>query len=80
MIAVCPCFCSAYIICAGAGGQQVSWDLVNENYCFLGYKNIDWDKVYTDCKPRVESAKEEFEFFDIMCDLVDILRDGHSQK
>ena len=37
-------------------------------------------KVYTDYKPRVESAKEDFEFFDIMCDLVDILRGGHSQK
>lgn len=57
---------------------DVAWNIVNENYCFLGYKNIDWDKVYDEYKPRVESAKDEFEFFDIMCDLVDIFRDGHS--
>ena len=57
---------------------DVAWNLINENYCFLGYKNIDWDKVYTEYKPRVEKAKDEYEFFDIMSDLVDILRDGHS--
>ena len=57
---------------------DVAWNLVNENYCYLGYKNIDWDKVYDEYKPRVENAKDQFEFFDIMCDFVDILRDGHS--
>ena len=57
---------------------DVAWNLVNENYAYLGYKNIDWDKVYDEYKPRVESAKDQFEFFDIMCDFVDILRDGHS--
>lgn len=57
---------------------DVAWNLVNENYAFLGYKNIDWDKVYDEYKPRVENAKDQFEFFDIMCDFVDILRDGHS--
>ena len=38
---------------------DVAWNLINENYCFLGYKNIDWDKVYTEYKPRVEKAKDE---------------------
>ena len=55
-----------------------AWNVVNENYCFLGYKNIDWDKIYDEYKPRVENVKDQFEFFDIMCDFVDILRDGHS--
>jgi C-terminal processing protease CtpA/Prc len=44
----------------------------------LGYKNIDWDKVYDDYRPRVENAKTDYEFFDIMSDFVDILRDGHA--
>ena len=57
---------------------DVAWKLIDENYCFLSYKEIDWDKVYDEYKPRVEKAKDEFEFFDIMSDLVDILRDGHS--
>lgn len=57
---------------------DVAWNLINEHYCFLGYKNIDWDNVYNEYMPRVKNAKNEFEFFDIMSDLVDILRDGHS--
>lgn len=57
---------------------DVAWTLINDNYCYLGYKNINWDKVYDDFKPRVQNAKDEFEFFDILGDLIDILRDGHS--
>ena len=57
---------------------DAAWNLVNENYCFLGYKNIDWDKVYDKYLPQVEQAKDECEFFDIMCDFVDELRDGHA--
>lgn len=57
---------------------DVAWNIINENYCYLGYKNIDWDKIYDEYKPRVENAKDEFEFFDIMSELVDVLRDGHS--
>jgi C-terminal processing protease CtpA/Prc len=57
---------------------DVAWNLINENYCFLGYKNIDWDKVYDEYKPRVENAKTSYEFFDIMSDFIDILRDGHA--
>lgn len=57
---------------------DVAWNLINENYCFLGYKNIDWDKIYDEYKPRVENAKTDYEFFDILCDLIDVLRDGHA--
>ena len=57
---------------------DAAWNLINENYCYLGYKNIDWDKIYDEYKPRVENARDQFEFFDIMSDLVDVLRDGHS--
>ena len=45
---------------------DAAWNLINENYCYLGYKNIDWDKIYDEYKPRVENAKDEYEFFDIM--------------
>lgn len=57
---------------------DAAWNIINENYCFLGYKNIDWDKIYEEYRPRVENAKDQFEFFDIMSNLVDVLRDGHS--
>lgn len=54
-----------------------AWNLIHERYCFLDYKKIDWNEVYNQMKPRVEKAKDEFEFFDIMSDLIDICHDGH---
>lgn len=53
------------------------WTLVDEQYCFLDYKNIDWDQVKEDFTPRVEAAQNEFEFFRILSESLDILKDGH---
>lgn len=53
------------------------WTLVDEQYCYLDYKNIDWDKVYEEMLPRVEAAKTEQEFFNVLEASLDYLRDGH---
>lgn len=53
------------------------WTLVDEQYCYLDYKGIDWDKVKEEFMPRVEAAKNEFEFFNILTDALDLLKDGH---
>lgn len=53
------------------------WKLVDEQYCFLGYKNIDWNSVYDKMLPRVEAAKTEQEFFNVLEECLDYLRDGH---
>lgn len=56
---------------------EMFWKLVDEQYCFLGYKNIDWDAVYDEMMPRVEAAKTEQEFFNVLEASLDYLRDGH---
>lgn len=53
------------------------WTLVDEQYCYLGYKNIDWDALRAEMLPRVEAAKSELEFFNILEESLDRLRDGH---
>ena len=53
------------------------WTMVDEQYCYLDYKNIDWKAVYNELLPRVEAAKTEQEFFNILCTALDHLRDGH---
>jgi hypothetical protein len=53
------------------------WTLVDEQYCYLDYKNIDWSKAKEDFMPRVEAAKSEFEFFKILSEALDLLKDGH---
>ena len=66
---------------------EVFWNLVNENYCFLGdnygyYKKVggeklDWNKVYKEMMPLVEAATTEEELLDIMGKSIDYLQDGH---
>ena len=53
------------------------WTLVDEQYCYLDYKNIDWNQAKEDFMPRVEAAKDEFEFFYILTEALDLLKDGH---
>ena len=53
------------------------WNLVDEQYCYLDYKNIDWEGVKQEMMPRVEAAKNEFEFFKVLTESLDYLRDGH---
>ena len=53
------------------------WTMVDEQYCYLDYKNIDWNAVYDEMLPRVEAAKTEQEFFNVLESSLDYLRDGH---
>lgn len=61
---------------------EAFWNLVNENYCFLGNnygytKNVDWQKVYNEMMPEVEKATTEIELLEIMGRSIDYLKDGH---
>ena len=56
---------------------EAFWTMVDEQYCYLDYKNIDWKGVHDELLPRVEAAKTEQEFFNILCTALDHLRDGH---
>ena len=62
---------------------EAFWNMVNENYCFLGTKfgndkNVDWQAVYDKWMPIVKNdVKEEYELFNIIGKSLDVLRDGH---
>lgn len=62
---------------------EAFWNMVNENYCFLGTafgndKNVDWKAVYDKWMPVVKNeVKDEYELFNIIGLSLDVLRDGH---
>ena len=56
---------------------EAFWKMIDEQYCYLDYKNIDWDAVYNEMLPRVEAVKSEQEFFNVLTSALDYLRDGH---
>lgn len=53
------------------------WKILDERYCYFSYKNIDWIGVYNDISPRVNNAKDVFQLFDLMAEMIDTLEDGH---
>lgn len=53
------------------------WEILDERYCYFSYKNIDWGGVYNDISPRVNNAKDVFQLFDLMAEMIDTLEDGH---
>lgn len=53
------------------------WKIIDENYCFFEYKNIDWNKTYRDFKPRIKGDMGNDALFDLMAEMLSELQDGH---
>jgi hypothetical protein len=54
-----------------------AWTFVDREYSFLEYKGIDWDSVYQVYRPLVNDEMEDEALFDVIADMLFVLRDGH---
>lgn len=59
------------------GNFDALWEIIDRRYCFLDYKNIDWDSVYAVYSPRVDTIHNNWDFFSLLGDMLDVLKDGH---
>lgn len=59
------------------GNFQSLWSIIDKKYCYLDYKHINWDSVYTAFEPRVDTVSNQYVFFDLMADMLAQLKDGH---
>ena len=59
------------------GNFDALWSIVDEHYCFFGYKEVDWDSVRTVFRPKVRNNMGSYAFFDLCGDMLDELQDGH---
>lgn len=53
------------------------WTTIDENYTFFELKDIDWDQVYAQNRPRVENGMRRDSLFNVLSDMLFELRDGH---
>jgi len=60
-----------------AGNFESLWKIIDQKYCFLDYKKINWDSIYTVYKPRVDTVSNQYVFFDLMGSMLGELKDGH---
>lgn len=61
------------------GNFEALWTILDQKYCFFEYKKdlVDWDEVYTRYADRVKEEMSNEEFFYVMAEMLNELRDGH---
>ena len=53
------------------------WNYTNEKYSFFDFKKIDWDSVKTIYAAKVDNKISEDSLFNVLSDMLYVLRDGH---
>lgn len=60
---------------------QALWKCIDEHYCFLDYKKdeigADWNNIYTKHHSRLHSKMTRMQLFEVLCDMLSELKDGH---
>ena len=63
------------------GNFEALWKIIDEHYCFFDYKQqeygLDWNAVYNKYKVRVHDDMLTTQLFEVCCDMLSELRDGH---
>lgn len=63
------------------GNMEALWRIIDERYCFLDYKQqaygLDWNEVYTRYRPQVNDGMTQKQLFEVLCNMLGELRDGH---
>ena len=59
------------------GNFQALWKIIDSRYCYLDYKHINWDSIYTVYQKQLPSATSQIPFFDLMGKMLFELKDGH---
>ena len=63
------------------GNFEALWTILDEHYCFFDYKQkeygLDWNEVYNKYRVRVNDNMTTVQLFEVLCDMLGELRDGH---
>jgi hypothetical protein len=54
-----------------------AWTFADTHYSFFELKGIDWNDAYVTYRPQVRPDMTEQELFDLLADMLALLRDGH---
>lgn len=59
------------------GNFEALWKIIDEQYCFLDYKQIDWDAVHNKYRPLITSGMSHDGLFEVLGNMLAELKDGH---
>ena len=56
---------------------KVLWETFNKRYPFFQLRNVNWKKQHDTYRSKVTSKTSDNELFEIFCQMLDPLNDGH---
>ena len=59
------------------GNFDALWTIIDERYCFLDYKQIDWDAIYDQYQPLITPDMPNDGLFEVLGNMLAELKDGH---
>ena len=59
------------------GNFNQLWKLIDEKYCFLEYKGIDWERIGADYRKYISREMDDEDLFYVLNNMLYELRDGH---
>ncbi len=59
------------------GNFDALWTILDRNYCFFEYKQINWDSIGVSYRARVTPNMSKDALFDLMAQMLLELKDGH---
>lgn len=59
------------------GNFEQLWRIIDEQYCYLDYKQIDWDAIHTEYRKRITANMTTEGLFEVLGDMLAELKDGH---
>ena len=59
------------------GNFEALWKIIDEQYCFLNYKQVDWDAVYHRYAPLIQPGMSNTGLFEVLGNMLAELKDGH---
>ncbi|MDR2840863.1 MAG: S41 family peptidase [Paludibacter sp.] len=59
------------------GNFDALWKIIDTRYCYLEYKNINWDSIYNVYSEQVNENMDKYALFDLFSKMLSELRDGH---
>lgn len=60
------------------GNFDALWKIIDEHYCFLEYKDVDWAEVKTKYQAKIGKGMTSEELFRVCADMLKELKDGHT--
>ena len=62
---------------SAVGNFEALWTLIDEHYCYLDYKGIDWDAIHDEYRQQITDDMGNDALFEVLGNMLAELRDGH---